>query len=55
MTDVYSADEAFVTGTFSELVPVKQIDGRIIGEGKRAVMVEKLQGHYESMLEREYA
>lgn len=31
LTDVYSADEAFVTGTYAGLVPVREIDGRIIG------------------------
>ena len=28
LTDVYGADEAFVTGTFAGLVPVREIDGR---------------------------
>ena len=32
LTDVYGADEAFVTGTFAGLVPVKSVDGRLIGE-----------------------
>jgi branched-chain amino acid aminotransferase len=31
LTDVYGADEAFVTGTFAGLVPVREIDGRTIG------------------------
>jgi branched-chain amino acid aminotransferase len=33
LTDVYGADEAFVTGTFAGLVPVRSVDGRTIGEG----------------------
>jgi branched-chain amino acid aminotransferase len=33
LTDVYSADEAFVTGTFGSLTPVVAVDGRVIGEG----------------------
>ena len=32
LTDVYGADEAFVTGTFAGLVPVRQVDGRTIGQ-----------------------
>jgi branched-chain amino acid aminotransferase len=32
LTDVYGADEAFVTGTFAGLVPVRSVDGRTIGE-----------------------
>lgn len=31
--DVYAADEAFVTGTFAGLTPVRSVDGREIGEG----------------------
>jgi branched-chain amino acid aminotransferase len=33
LTDVYSADEAFLTGTFGSLTPVVAVDGRMIGEG----------------------
>jgi branched-chain amino acid aminotransferase len=33
LTDVYGADEAFVTGTFAGLVPVREVDGRAIGDG----------------------
>ena len=34
LTDVYSADEAFVTGTFGGLTPVTEVDGRAIGDGE---------------------
>jgi branched-chain amino acid aminotransferase len=38
LTDVYGAEEAFVTGTFAGLVPVREVDGRSIGDvGKRPV------------------
>lgn len=53
LTDVYSADEAFVTGTFAGLAPVSEIDGRCIGDGKRGPMVEILQQRYLAMLEQE--
>jgi branched-chain amino acid aminotransferase len=53
LTDVYGAGEAFVTGTFAGLVPVREIDGRVIGDGERGPMVEKLQRCYSEMLERE--
>jgi branched-chain amino acid aminotransferase len=36
LMDVYSADEAFVTGTFAGLVPVTSIDGRAIGDDEDA-------------------
>ena len=53
LSDVYSAQEAFVTGTFAGLAPVSQIDGRKIGDGKRGPMVEKLQLLYLKLLEQE--
>lgn len=53
LTDVYSADEAFVTGTFAGLVPVREVDGRRIGNGERGPMVERLQELYTKLLQRE--
>jgi branched-chain amino acid aminotransferase len=53
LTDVYGAEECFVTGTFAGLAPVREVDGRIIGDGLRGPMVERLQGLYLDMLERE--
>ena len=46
LTDVYNAEEAFVTGTFAGLVPVREVDGRRIGDGARGPVVERLQGWY---------
>ncbi len=53
LTDVYRADEAFVTGTFAGLAPVSDIDGRSMGDGRRGPMVERLQRLYLSLLEQE--
>ena len=53
LTDVYRADEAFVTGTFAGLAPVSEIDGRIMGDGERGPMVESLQQLYLDLLEKE--
>lgn len=53
LTDVYSADEAFVTGTFAGVAPVGVIDGRVIGSGQRGPMVERLQGLYKALLQSE--
>ena len=53
LTDVYSADEAFVTGTFAGLAPVREIDGRTIGDGERGPVVESLQQLYLELLEKE--
>ena len=51
----YSAEEAFVTGTFAGLTPVFDIDGRQIGDGRRGLMVDRLQGLYKELIERESA
>ena len=55
LTDVYGAEEAFVTGTFAGLVPVTDVDGRKIGEGKRGPMVQRLQSLYVELVKRESA
>ena len=49
----YSAEEAFVTGTFAGLTPVFEIDGRQIGTGTRGPMVDRLQALYQELLSRE--
>ena len=54
LTEVYGADEAFVTGTFAGVVPVHSIDGRTISAG-RGPMVERLQGLYREWLARDIA
>jgi len=53
LVQTYGADEAFVTGTFAGLVPVREIDGRVIGAGARGPMVERLQGAYRRLLDEE--
>ncbi|MCD6361019.1 MAG: branched-chain-amino-acid transaminase [Armatimonadetes bacterium] len=42
ITDVYAADECFLTGTGAELVPVIEVDGRTIGEGKPGPTTKRL-------------
>lgn len=54
LTDVYGADEAFVTGTFAGVVPAHTIDGRVLSQG-RGPMVERLQTLYRSLIERDVA
>lgn len=41
--EVYIADEAFFTGTAAEVTPVRELDGRIIGNGKRGNITKLLQ------------
>ncbi|MGM0769368.1 MAG: branched-chain amino acid transaminase [Pseudomonadota bacterium] len=44
--EVYIADEAFFTGTAAEVLPIRELDGRVIGAGKRGPITEKLQAMY---------
>jgi len=55
LTDVYAADEAFVTGTFGGLTPVHTIDGRTIGTGEQGPMTIRLRGLYEAAIEADVA
>ncbi len=48
LTDVYSADEAFVTGTFGGLTPVHTIDGRTIGDGSQGPNTIRLRELYDT-------
>jgi branched-chain amino acid aminotransferase len=56
LTDVYGADEAFVTGTFGGVVPVHTVDSRRIGEDPRpeadarGPMVQRLQSLYRDLV-----
>ena len=44
--EVYIADEAFFTGTAAEVTPIREVDGRQIGAGRRGPITEKLQTAY---------
>ena len=54
LTDVYGADEAFVTGTFAGVVPARVVDGRALTEG-RGPMTARLQGLYKALVEADAA
>ena len=41
--DLYIADEAFFTGTAAEVTPIRELDGRTIGEGKRGPITTRIQ------------
>ncbi len=44
--EIYIADEAFFTGTAAEVTPIRELDNRIIGNGKRGPLTKKLQSQY---------
>ena len=50
LTNVYSADEAFVTGTFGSLTPVIAVDGRTIGTGEPGERTARLSKLYKEVV-----
>lgn len=44
--ELYSADEAFFTGTAAEVTPIREVDRRCIGNGQRGPITQKLQSAY---------
>lgn len=44
--EMYCADEAFFTGTAAEITPIRELDNRSIGEGKRGPVTEKIQSMF---------
>ncbi|MEK6584307.1 MAG: branched-chain amino acid transaminase [Nitrospirota bacterium] len=48
--DLYIADEAFLTGTAAELTPLREVDNRIIGSGKRGPVTKRLQDAFFSIV-----
>ncbi len=50
LVDAYSADEAFLTGTFGAQTPVGSIDGRVIGTGAMGPVTERIRGLYRALV-----
>jgi branched-chain amino acid aminotransferase len=48
--DVYTADEAFFTGTASELIAIRQVDGRVIGGGKPGPVTRDLRSRFQALV-----
>jgi branched-chain amino acid aminotransferase len=48
--DVYTADEAFLTGTATELIAIRQLDGRVIGSGKAGPVTRDLRARFQSLV-----
>ena len=49
LTELYTADEAFTTGTMGELTPVLEADGRLIGDGSAGPVSKRLQALHRSV------
>ena len=52
LVEAYSADEAFLTGTFGAQTPVGEIDGRQIGHGGLGPVTERIRGLYKALVAR---
>ena len=50
LVDTYSADEAFLTGTFGAQTPVGELDGRQIGTGQTGPMTERIRALYKTLV-----
>ena len=50
LVECYSADEAFVTGTFGAQTAVGEIDGRVIGNGEMGEMTKRIRGLYKQLV-----
>ena len=48
--DLYTADEAFFTGTASEIVGIRQLDGRLVGTGKAGPITRDLRARYHALV-----
>lgn len=55
LTDVYAAREAFVTGSFAGVIPVRSVDGRTIGDGRRGPTVTRVQALYCELVDADVA
>jgi len=48
--DVYTADEAFFTGTASEVISIRQVDGRLVGNGKPGPVTRDIRSRFQALV-----
>ena len=48
--DVYTADEAFFTGTAAEVIGIRQVDGRLIGTGGSGSVTRDLRSRFQTLV-----
>ena len=51
LTELYTADEAFTTGTMGGLAHVERVDGRLIGDGNQGPVTRQLKAAYADRIE----
>jgi branched-chain amino acid aminotransferase len=47
-SDLYTADEAFLTGTAAEVVPIISVDDRVLGDGRPGPVTRRIQETYQA-------
>ena len=52
LTQVYGAQEAFCTGTYSGIIPVREVDGRALPSGTQGVITQRLRDAYRDEINR---
>ena len=50
--DLYTAEEAFLTGTAAEVAPIRMVDGRVIGAGKAGPVTRDLRARFQQLVRR---
>ncbi|MBK6422211.1 MAG: branched-chain-amino-acid transaminase [Gemmatimonadetes bacterium] len=50
--DLYTADEAFLTGTAAEVAPIRMVDGRLIGAGKAGPVTRDIRARFQQLVRR---
>ncbi len=48
--DVYTADEAFFTGTAAEVISIREVDGRVVGSGKEGPVTRELRTRFQALV-----
>ena len=51
VTELYEADEAFLTGTGAEIMPIREVNKRKIGEGKMGPITEKILEEFKRIVQ----
>jgi branched-chain amino acid aminotransferase len=51
--ELYQADECFVTNSLAEILPIRQIDNRLIGTGRPGPLTRHLHKHYQELVKKE--
>ncbi|MBN1353603.1 MAG: aminotransferase class IV, partial [Candidatus Omnitrophica bacterium] len=53
LSDIYTADECFLTGTAAEIVPVTKVDGHVIGSGEPGCVTRELMEDFRALTKRD--